>query len=210
MCIRDRYTGADLSNNAITTTQEAWQYIYEGVHKFSDGTTVTPYGKTIDDDIAGTTVTGYKGVEPSVTVDGVAQTKGTDYVLTFSGNTGVQEKAIITFQAGKIPTASQKIVVKVPVNPMNVSVQLSYSWDGAGYNGVYKNVYGRTSDTPPTHRGEDRIPLQSLSKLDVYVGNEIDAALFPEEYNIDSNGFVQFTATSRTGVYVYSMPQDKI
>ena len=206
----EEYTGADLSSNAITTTQEAWQYIYEGVHKFSDGTTVTPYGKTIDDDVAGTTTTGYKGVEPSVTVDGVAQTKGTDYVLTFSGSTGVQEKAIITFQAGKIPTASQKIVVKVPVNPMNVSVQLSYSWDGAGYNGVYKNVYGRTSDTPPTHRGEDRIPLQSLSKLDVYVGNEIDAALFPEEYNIDSNGFVQFTATSRTGVYVYSMPQDKI
>ena len=40
------------------------------------------------------------------------------------------------------PKHGQKIVVKVPVNPMNVSVQLSYSWDGAGYNGVYKNVYG--------------------------------------------------------------------
>ena len=179
----------DATQTAFVFDQEVWENTMPATFASGD---LTPWGAD------------GKGYPPVVLKNGSVVNVGVganDYSINVSTKT-------VTFVTA--PAVDDNITINVPINPMNTSITMDYVWDGAGFNGIYKNVYGSVSDVIPSHKGQTAKPMQSLNKLDVYLGGELDSALFPEEYTIDNLGTVVFTNTARQGVYVYSIPQDKI
>jgi len=86
-------------------------------------------------------------------------------------------------------------------------VLVNYRWKGAGYQNRYINPVGRS--------GDGTGPLENTSLLSVYVSNvEINAAVAPEEYIVDSDGVPQFTQIPVFGneqnVYAYMLQTDHL
>jgi hypothetical protein len=86
-----------------------------------------------------------------------------------------------------------------------------YAWEGAGHNSEYTNFYGR--------RGIGSNPLFETNRLKVFVdGLEADAAIQGINYDINSDGEIEFGATSSSleyfgvekPIYAYNTANDTL
>jgi len=84
-----------------------------------------------------------------------------------------------------------------------------YAWEGAGFGNTYTNFYGRS--------GTSSNPLFEVNRLKIFVdGAEADAAVFGQNYTINSAGEVEFGTTNKSleyfGVekpmYAYNLTND--
>ena len=104
-----------------------------------------------------------------------------------------------------------RVSAVIQVFPESDSFIYEYSWKGAGHNNEYTNYYGRS--------GLNSHPLYEVNRLKVFVnGSEADSAILGQNFNLDSDGDIQFGTTTSSleyfgvakSMYAYNVSDDTL